>query len=225
MYLFKNTNIHLNITKYFVYFIDCTTLTASTLQWTLPLIVLDWSKVVCRGGRVDSTMDDEPDSGCVQSSSEDTVRPLDKPDDQSTAGSTRENILAKCKWCCKKIVILAVSNIGLTCIVVTYSIIGAFMFEALEAEHERTARTTMSILRRNASARLWQITVTSNIFQRENWTEKAEVEFVRFQGEIYRATKEMGWDGVSNVAESEVYWSFTGALLYCVTVITTIGIY
>jgi len=36
--------------------------------------------------------------------------------------------------------------------------------------------------------------------------------------------QDLGWDGNDDVTESELQWSFAGALLYAVTVITTIGI-
>jgi len=46
---------------------------------------------------------------------------------------------------------------------------------------------------------------------------------LEFQGEVLYAVQELGWDGSDDVTESELQWSFAGALLYAVTVITTIG--
>ena len=37
------------------------------------------------------------------------------------------------------------------------------------------------------------------------------------------AVKENGWDGNDDTEEAAQQWSFAGALLYAVTVITTIG--
>jgi len=47
---------------------------------------------------------------------------------------------------------------------------------------------------------------------------------LEFQSEVLYAVQELGWDGNDDVTESKLQWSFAGALLYAVTVITTIGI-
>jgi hypothetical protein len=55
---------------------------------------------------------------------------------------------------------------------------------------------------------------------------KAEELFRKFAEEVYKATKNKGWDGIidedSNKHE-ELQWSFAGSMLFSVTVITTIG--
>ena len=47
--------------------------------------------------------------------------------------------------------------------------------------------------------------------------------FSDFQSEVTDAVKSGGWDGKDEVGEAYLQWSFPGALLYAVTVITTIG--
>jgi len=41
--------------------------------------------------------------------------------------------------------------------------------------------------------------------------------------QVTLAIKENGWDGNDDTEEAAQQWSFAGALLYAVTVITTIG--
>ena len=43
--------------------------------------------------------------------------------------------------------------------------------------------------------------------------------------QVTLAIKENGWDGNDDNEEVAQQWSFAGALLYAVTVITTIGMY
>ncbi|CAG2255533.1 unnamed protein product [Mytilus edulis] len=56
-----------------------------------------------------------------------------------------------------------------------------------------------------------------------NWTGRVENTLRLFEKQIYIATTQLGWDGISDEAVGELHWSFTGSLLYSVTVITTIG--
>jgi hypothetical protein len=46
---------------------------------------------------------------------------------------------------------------------------------------------------------------------------------IDFKDEVVDAVKSMGWDGQEDMDETKLQWSFAGALLYAVTVITTIG--
>lgn len=46
---------------------------------------------------------------------------------------------------------------------------------------------------------------------------------IEFKDEVVKAVKSAGWDGQDDIDETKLQWSFAGALLYAVTVITTIG--
>jgi len=43
--------------------------------------------------------------------------------------------------------------------------------------------------------------------------------------QVTLAVKENGWDGNDDMEEAVQQWSFAGALLYALTIITTIGTY
>lgn len=93
----------------------------------------------------------------------------------------------------------------------------------LEAPYEKTARNTVTKLRNDYVKALWNLTHDLNLLHPQNWSIEAEELLQGFQNMIYLATKEKGWDGKDGNADSQ--WSFAGALLYSITVITTIGKY
>lgn len=124
---------------------------------------------------------------------------------------------------CKRFTLFLVSYVGLTCLVVSYSLLGAVIFSRLEGPNEKRATQEITKLRKEYVGIIWNITKESNVLRKINWTLMVEKEIMKFQTKIYRAVKEHGWDGQSDVAEGERQWSFVGSLLYSVTVITTIG--
>jgi hypothetical protein len=62
-----------------------------------------------------------------------------------------------------------------------------------------------------------------NVLWRDKWTKAAGAVLREFEREVIRKAKTEGYDGGQD-DNSNVQWSFSGALLYSVTVITTIGI-
>jgi len=70
--------------------------------------------------------------------------------------------------------------------------------------------------------RLWTMTARLNVLDRKNWTAIADVLLDNLTREVFLATSSKGYDGSSDET-SAPRWNFAGALLYSVTVITTIG--
>ena len=56
----------------------------------------------------------------------------------------------------------------------------------------------------------------------DNWTVEANTVLRKFELDVIRKAKTEGYDGQEG-ADSVLQWNFSGALLYSVTVITTIG--
>ena len=129
----------------------------------------------------------------------------------------------KCLNYFKQFIAFLFSHVGLCCLVVGYSILGGFIFRALEAPSEMKVKANVKVIRQEFVSKLWNITIRYNMFYRPNWTKEAEEVLLAFQDEIYTATKRDGYDGKDS--EKEQQWNFAGALLYSVTVITTIGKY
>ncbi|XP_041349108.1 potassium channel subfamily K member 4-like [Gigantopelta aegis] len=126
-----------------------------------------------------------------------------------------------CISCCKKLTTFLFSHIGLCSLVVAYSVFGGFVFMKLEAPHEVLERNSVAVIRLEKVSELWNITEELNVLHQQNWSAIAERVFLDFQFQVFHATKHRGWDGKDG--ETELQWSFAGALLYSVTVITTIG--
>ena len=63
-----------------------------------------------------------------------------------------------------------------------------------------------------------------NVLHRSNWTALANAVLADYTAQVHEATKKDGWDGVSDgETVNEHQWSFAGALLFSITVVTTIG--
>lgn len=125
----------------------------------------------------------------------------------------------KCKKCCRKFTTFLFSHVGLCALVIGYSIMGAFAFRALEAPYEEEKAYQVSQLRQDTVRRLWEITDKLNVLYKDNWTRMVSDEVRKFQTELIAAVKD-GYDGKDGGSQQ---WSFSGAFLYSLTVITTIG--
>lgn len=125
----------------------------------------------------------------------------------------------KCKRCCRRFTTFIFSHVGLCALVIGYSIMGAFAFRALEAPYEEQKVTQVSNLRQETVRRLWEITDKLNVLYKDNWTRMVSHEVKHFQTELIAAVKD-GYDGKDGGSQQ---WSFSGAFLYSLTVITTIG--
>ncbi|XP_013775409.2 TWiK family of potassium channels protein 7-like, partial [Limulus polyphemus] len=128
--------------------------------------------------------------------------------------------VSKYKTCCLRFTAFIFSHVGLSGLVVGYSIMGAFAFRALEAPNEEKKVGEVTEMREQTVKRLWDITYDLNVLYKDNWTGLVAAEIKRFQSDLIAAVKE-GYDGKELGAVHQ--WSFSGSLLYCLTVITTIG--
>ncbi|KAG8197367.1 hypothetical protein JTE90_013493 [Oedothorax gibbosus] len=125
----------------------------------------------------------------------------------------------KCRRCCRKFTAFMFSHVGLCALVVGYSILGAFCFQALEAEHGEQTTSDVQQRRADAVRRLWAITDQLNVLYKDNWTRQVREEVRSFQSDLVHAIRE-GYDGKEGAGTQ---WTFSGAFLYSLTVITTIG--
>ena len=127
--------------------------------------------------------------------------------------------------CCKSLAAYLFSHIGLAAMVVAYSIMGGFLFQALEAPYEIREKVRIKRWKEDKVDEIWQLSVHLNMrnLDKVDFSEKVRAIFTLFQTEVTVAVKEKGWDGKDATDETDLQWSFAGALLYAVTVITTIG--
>lgn len=144
--------------------------------------------------------------------------------------------------CCKKFAAFLFSHIGLATMVVAYSIMGGFLFRELEAPAEREVKIRITEFKDDKIDDIWRLVVEVKANElrsdeikvnelkaddvKGNFTANVRRILSEFQEEVRKAVKDQGWDGKDATdEESPLQWSFAGALLYAVTVITTIGNY
>ena len=101
-----------------------------------------------------------------------------------------------------------------------YLLIGAVMFQSLEGEEEAKIRFGVGKYRKEILVnKLWKITEKYNTLHHKNWTIEVSSLIKEYQERIILEAGK-GYDG----SDIPVFkWTFTGALLYSITVITTIG--
>ncbi|XP_057371855.1 TWiK family of potassium channels protein 7-like [Daphnia carinata] len=144
-------------------------------------------------------------------------------------GSTRlrqSSLEERYRKCLRISLTFLFSQVGLMALVVAYSAAGAVLFEWLEADQEIEPRRKILQIRLDCLERLSQLnyysTGTSTANSTELWAIKAGALLKAFETEVVKATKLEGYDG-KEVDDAERQWSVSGALLYSITVITTIG--
>ena len=136
---------------------------------------------------------------------------------RSTHIPPRKTVWERFKDGFRSVIAFVFSNVGICVLVLGYLILGAFMFEHLEAENlgvspmvERRALTV---------ARLWNITERYNTLHKGDWDKEVKRVVADYQEVVIEGIEE-GFDGTDYPSTQ---WTFSGALLYSITVITTIG--
>ncbi|KAH6933658.1 hypothetical protein HPB50_017423 [Hyalomma asiaticum] len=138
------------------------------------------------------------------------------------ASPTPRSRLARVRRCARIFLTHLVSQVGLCLLVVAYSIVGALIFRAIEADKEVHQRQRVSQLRRRYLRDMWAVTERLNVLHDEEWMAEVGAKLKEFEDEVVLAVRNDGYDG-KDAQEEALQWSFSGSLLYSITVITTIG--
>lgn len=124
----------------------------------------------------------------------------------------------------KRFIAFLLSTVGLTILMIFYTIFGGFVFSVLESSNEdRTRNGVRESLKWHVSM-LWNLTEEMNVLYKDNWTAMAQEVVNNYTKQVFIATKVDGWDGKED-GEAQSQWTFAGSMLYSATVITTIGIF
>lgn len=110
------------------------------------------------------------------------------------------------------------SNVGIVCLVVGYTIAGAFLFTHIEGRDHLNITGDIVKSRNVTATTLWRLSSKENVLPEKIWKAKVRTVLEGYQNTVVTAIKN-GYDGV----EGNKKWSFAGAFLYSLTVITTIG--
>jgi hypothetical protein len=130
--------------------------------------------------------------------------------------------MERCKNCCKSLTTFIFSRVGLCLLVVAYAFGGGVLFQYLEGPYE--GQITKGVQRRlNITVeRLFNTSEKSKVLYESNWTSMARQILEDYQQELVRQSKR-GYQG-ERFEDDTKQWNFPGAILYAITVITTIGI-
>lgn len=124
----------------------------------------------------------------------------------------------------KRVITFLFSHVGLTCLVMGYSIMGGLIFKAVELPEEKRTRQAVVTSKDAYIDKIVEFFDESDIqrvLDKKTWNEHVNNLLQDYQSEIYVLTKDRNWDG--RFEGDEYQWSFAESLLYSVTVISTIG--
>ena len=151
-----------------------------------------------------------------------------KPEDDKTVEEDDEK-KGGAKNCCKKVLKFMFSHIGLCGMVIAYSVAGGFIFQHLEQTNERMecekAYEKYHPAENDTMHKLWNI---AQSFRNDDDEDNALNEFQKVLQNFRKIVLDLDYDGrnCSLYGEKDgpsYLWNFPGALLFSVTVITTIG--
>ena len=108
---------------------------------------------------------------------------------------------------------------GVCGLIVGYTVIGAFMFIALESDVNAQLTQEVTQQRSRHVDLLWNITHHLNVLHVERWRHDVNRTIFDYQESVVRSIRR-GYDG-SDVGY--LGWTLPSALMYCITVYTTIG--
>ncbi|CAF1144857.1 unnamed protein product [Adineta ricciae] len=145
-------------------------------------------------------------------------------DQQPTNASLQSQRMAKCKNCCKSLTTFIFSRVGLCLLVVAYAFGGGVVFQFLEGPHEGAVTEVVQRRLHITVEKLFNTSEHAKVLYQTNWTSMARRILEDYQQELVRQTKR-GYQGerVDDDGNSAKQWNFAGAILYAITVITTIG--
>ncbi|CAF4979755.1 unnamed protein product, partial [Rotaria sp. Silwood1] len=134
---------------------------------------------------------------------------------------TKEN----CLTCCKKFTAFMFSRVGLFLVMIGYVALGGWLFQTLEARNEQDMRRSMNEKLNTTLYKLWEEILRVNSYpyhdKKGNFTLNATQELEKFEITVIQQVQQ-GFDGRTRPG-ADPDWNFFGAILYAVTLISTIG--
>ncbi|KAK6174235.1 hypothetical protein SNE40_017552 [Patella caerulea] len=110
------------------------------------------------------------------------------------------------------------SLVGLLLLLVVYTVIGAFIFRAIEAPHEKLEKKNIIVERKEMIEVLVNITKAAHGLNDSEMTKDVAERLTNYELTIYDAYK----NGITTIS-TEHKWNIWTALFYCGTIYTTIG--
>lgn len=111
------------------------------------------------------------------------------------------------------------TQVGVGGLVVSYAILGALAFEAIEGKEELWQTNQTLPIHDNTIRTLWNVTEHLNVLNKDQWYADVNQTLYDFQNQIVKAVKEDGYDD----REVEEVWNFPASLMFCLSVFSMIG--
>jgi hypothetical protein len=138
-----------------------------------------------------------------------------------TTGNIHLERMERCKNCCKSFTTFIFSRVGLCLLVVAYAFGGGVVFQFLEASSEEASINRVQQHLNITVEKLFAQSANSNVLHEASWISMAKNILEEYQKNIVRQSKR-GYQG-ERLSDDTKQWNFPGAILYAITVITTIG--
>ncbi|XP_047501822.1 uncharacterized protein LOC125047588 [Penaeus chinensis] len=145
--------------------------------------------------------------------------------------------MGKCSWTgfvrtVKQVITFIFSHVGLCAFVAGYSVAGAFLFRQLEQDKVEEYYDSM-VNRNECFSKLYNITEEvgfqlngshwRDLLTSAAWQERVLQQLEAFEEDLVESVRNQTYD--QGPEEQRKRWSVIGSLFYCVTVITTIGVF
>lgn len=124
----------------------------------------------------------------------------------------------KLKDCCRKFAAFMFTQVGVGALIVTYAVLGAFMFQAIEKEANNTALEEMPSFRRFMADELWVIVERYNTLNNTAVVEHYDRKLIEYQNNFTDLIRK----GFKNQTTEE-QWNYSASLMYCLSVFSMIG--
>ncbi len=145
--------------------------------------------------------------------------------DSSSVGDQRLCTKVNCLSCCKKFTAFMFSRVGLFVVMIGYVAFGGWLFKALEAGNEQDMRRSMSEKLNTTLYELWYEILRVNSYpyndKKGNFTLYATQKLEKFEETVIQQVQQ-GFDGRTKL-DADPDWNYFGAILYAVTLVSTIG--
>ncbi|CAF0925431.1 unnamed protein product [Rotaria sordida] len=145
--------------------------------------------------------------------------------DSSSTGDHQICARENCLRCCKKFAAFMFSRVGLFFVMIGYVALGGWLFQALEAGNEQDMRRSMNEKFNSTLYKLWDGILQVNSYpyndKKGNFTLYATQELEKFEATVIQQIQQ-GFDGRTRPG-ADPDWNFFGAILYAVTLVSTIG--